>query len=458
MLENRELAKTIYTARHLYAKNYCLVEAKKANCRGETIVHATKYKEALLAYDNLDEDNLKYWAKAERDHDEKQPHVKYWIIDHVKKNPKISWQKLEDKIEGWCSDDTIRRWMLSFAGYKTYCERVIPGLSPEQQQKHLNFAVHFRNNWGLGGGKYLLIMYDEKWFWGLVLRRGAKCCKELGIEEKSFSAYHKNHINKVMAIAFTAFAFEDCIENGGNAKKLAFIRAQRKKVAAKMQKACVFQADGTRKYNGEVIRKKGDIYDVDCAVTGSNEGTPDNPKCPLLPIFRNIIFPRVEELVGSGGKYEGYTPVFQGDNAGPHQDAAYIKGVTDYCNDKGWHWEPQAPQMPHMNVLDLSVFPCMSRRHIELSRKNGDAQVLPNDQIWSNAETVWANLPNEKIASGYVHAYRVAEKVIKAKGSNKFLGAGSDEGLHAGIRKDFAKSENGICRRDNKKVAAPCSK
>ena len=99
-----------------------------------------------------------------------------------------------------------------------------------------------------------------------------------------------------------------------------------------------------------------------------------------------------------------------------------------------------------------------STRHIELSRKNGDAQVLPNDQIWSNAETVWANLPNEKIASGYVHAYRVAEKVIKAKGSNKFLGAGSDEGLHAGIRKDFAKSENGICRRDNKKVAAPCSK
>jgi hypothetical protein len=32
------------------------------------------------------------------------------------------------------------------------------------------------------------------------------------------------------------------------------------------------------------------------------------------------IFPKVEGLVGPGGKYEGYKPVFQGDNAGPHID------------------------------------------------------------------------------------------------------------------------------------------
>jgi hypothetical protein len=49
----------------------------------------------------------------------------------------------------------------------------------------------------------------------LVTRRGAKACKELGIEQQSFQAYHKNHVNKVMAIAFTAFAFVDCIDNGG---------------------------------------------------------------------------------------------------------------------------------------------------------------------------------------------------------------------------------------------------
>lgn len=106
------------------------------------------------------------------------------------------------------------------------------------------------------------------------------------------------------------------------------------------------------------FEEKGDVYDVDCAVTGSSPGTPSDPKCPLLPIFQNIIFPRIESMVGPGGKYEGYTPVFQGDNAGPHQDATYVNTVKQYCNDRGWYWEPQAPQMPHMNVLDLSVFPC----------------------------------------------------------------------------------------------------
>jgi hypothetical protein len=66
-----------------------------------------------------------------------------------------------------------------------------------------------------------------------------------------------------------------------------------------------------------------------------------------------------------------YKPVFQGDNAGPHIDAAYLAGIKGHCETKGWYWEPQASQMPHMNVLDLSVFPCMSRRHIQKARECG---------------------------------------------------------------------------------------
>jgi hypothetical protein len=61
-------------------------------------------------------------------------------------------------------------------------------------------------------------------------------------------------------------------------------------------------------------------------------GTPDNPECPLLPIFGDTIFPKVEALVGPGGKYESYKPVFQGDNAGPHVDAAYtMSEIKGHC-------------------------------------------------------------------------------------------------------------------------------
>jgi hypothetical protein len=456
VIEDKAFARSIFNMRHLYALNYCRKKQSEDNLYGTITLHRKNYSEGVAMFDTLSPDNLAVWEMEARSHDNLQPMIKHVICDYLRKNPKISWDALEGKIDRWCSADTIRRWLTSFDGYKTYCERVIPNSSDGQKKAHADFSRHFRNNWGLGGGKYLLIMYDEKWFWGLVTRRGAKACQELGIDQHFFQAYHKNHINKVMGIAFTAMAFEDSLDNGGSAEKLAFIRAKGKKVASRIQRKAVRQPDGNVKFCGDVIRRKGDVYDVDCAVTGSSPGTPNDPKCPLLPIFFNIIFPRVEQMVGVGGKYEGYTPVFQGDNAGPHQDATYVAGVTNYCKEKGWHWEPQAPQMPHMNVLDLSVFPCMSRRHIDKCREVGGLKVLPEDDIWENAELVWNQLPNSKIASGYIQAYRIAEKVIRAKGNNDFLGNGMrSEGIHAGVRDDFFETHNGLSGKDGKMISPP---
>ncbi len=108
------------------------------------------------------------------------------------------------------------------------------------------------------------------------------------------------------------------------------------------------------------MRNRGVWYVVDCNVTGSDEGTATDPKFALMGLFQGTIFPRVAELVGPGGEYEGYVPVFQGDNAGPHQDGTFKQYVEDQCRERGWKWEPQAPQMPHMNNLDLAVFPAMS--------------------------------------------------------------------------------------------------
>jgi hypothetical protein len=72
-----------------------------------------------------------------------------------------------------------------------------------------------------------------------------------------------------------------------------------------------------------------------------------------------------------------------------------------------------------MNVLDLSVFPCMSKRHIQKSPECGDLWVLPEDEIWQNAQDVWKELPNSKVASAYVQGYRIVDKVIQAKSDNK---------------------------------------
>jgi len=130
-------------------------------------------------------------------------------------------------------------------------------------------------------------------------------------------------------------------------------------------------------------------------------------------MFREYVFPKVSALVGPGGKYEGHIPVFQGDNARPHQEDKYLKFVTKYCAERGWHWEPQAPQMSHLNVLDLSVFPVMSRHHTALAHAKGGLCVLKEDAIWEAAEEVWCDLPSSKIALGYIQAFCLAKKVME---------------------------------------------
>eukprot|EP00957_Ditylum_brightwellii_P103552 7889386-Ditylum_brightwellii.AAC.2 len=110
------------------------------------------------------------------------------------------------------------------------------------------------------------------------------------------------------------------------------------------------QDDGSRRQPCPVIRKKGDAYLMYCNVNGSTYGTDRDPKIMVSP----------------GENYEGYTPIFQGDNAGPCQDAA--------------------AQMHHMNALDLSVFPAMSRHYINLARECGGHRVMKQDEIWNTAE------------------------------------------------------------------------
>jgi hypothetical protein len=182
---------------------------------------------------------------------------------------------------------------------------------------------------------------------------------------------------------------------------------------------------------------------VDSTVTGSDAGTCRSPKYPLLPLFLNTVFPKVEALVGVGGRYAGYVPIIQGSNAGPHQEGDFDASCKAYCHTRGWHWIPQAPQMPYANNLDLVVFPCMSKRHTQLLRQHGNS-VIPNDQIWKAAQEVWNDLESYVIARrGFILAYIIAAKVIEGEGGNDFL---NNADFHCEVWKDFANTATGIKR------------
>jgi hypothetical protein len=123
-------------------------------------------------------------------------------------------------------------------------------------------------------------------------------------------------------------------------------------------------------------------------------------------------------LVAPDGVYNGYLPVLQGDNAGPHVDFhTFVKG---FCERKGWKWEAQAPQMRHINDLDLAVFSMMSKRLSSLLKMYLNLQV-PHKEIRQTAREVRSNLWSAKIARGYIMAYRIAAKMIESGGQSTFL-------------------------------------
>jgi len=84
----------------------------------------------------------------------------------------------------------------------------------------------------------------------------------------------------------------------------------------------------------------------------------------------------VKDLVKVGGKYEGYLPIFQGDNAS--------------C----------------------------------------------------------------KVASGFIQAYRLSNKIIEHRGDNSFL-SGSSGGIRTGVSKDFVPTDKGLERKDGSILCAP---
>lgn len=428
---------------------YCFLNNERNRTRRENYESMSRAESAAVdtsakaKWNNLGEEQKAVWKMRSRSMIARQPHIVGHIVEALRADNTMTWGQLASSIDDWCCSATIRRYVTSHRGagaYCTYTERLLPLLSPKQRREHVEFSKRLLSLWGLGEGKYLWIHYDEKWFWGFVARI-AKACPAMGVQQKALFAYHKNHINKVMAIAVVAFAFNGTPDNGGTAIKLAFTRAQASKIANKLQRAYSgMTAGGQRQFQGPVVRRRGDAYSVDTTVTGSNEGTSDNPKFSLKRMFEDLVFEMVQQYVQPGGQFEGYTPVFQGDQAGPHEEDAYKRAMSETCNEKGWRWEPQAPQMPHLNVCDLAVFPAMSKRHSELTRRHTQS-VASKDVIWNTAKQVWDDLPACKIARSFVLAWRLAKRVIANDGANTFL---RTKEMHAGVREDFHDTDTGV--------------
>ena len=137
---------------------------------------------------------------------------------------------------------------------------------------------------------------------------------------------------------------------------MSFIQAQgRKKTCWKFRKSHILK-DSSTKCDGLIIQEQSDIYWKDSFMTGSNDWTLGDPKFSMKMIFKEIIFIQIKTLLSKGGEFGNISVIIQGGQAGPHENRVFRKFLDDYCNTKVWKWQPQAPQMPHANMLDLSIF------------------------------------------------------------------------------------------------------
>jgi hypothetical protein len=183
---------------------------------------------------------------------------------------------------------------------------------------------------------------------------------------------------------------------------------------------------------------------IDANVTGSDAGTSDKPKFALKPLWNNSVFPRLNELTGPGGDdYEGYVVIGQGNNASPHCNKEYLDFCQNEFRNRGWHWEPQAPQMPHANNLDLAVFLAMSKCHSQTLRDTASKGVAPPDEIWKAADDVWKTLDSATIARGFVLVHGILNKVIQHNRLNEFLWT---KEFHSNVCKDFQLTVKHIMR------------
>ena len=102
--------------------------------------------------------------------------------------------------------------------------------------------------------------------------------------------------------------------------------------------------------------------------------------------------------------------------------------------------ELQAPQGPYTNVLDLQVFPAMSKRHSELLQVHSNTEA-DKERIWKIALAIWNTMSSSMVARAFLLAYRIMGRIIENKGDTDWLKNGAP---HCNVRRDFVDTDRGI--------------
>ena len=291
----------------------------------------------------------------------------------------------------------------------------------------------------MANAQIVLSHMDEKWFFGIVIRKHNKSIPFLGVMPVSHSVTHKSHINKTMAIASTAFApHNNNMESGGQALKVSLERVGAHVKAPKTTYKRVYRDDGSYHYPKQldnISKEEGKEYWTPMEITGSNEGNAKSPKFSLLKWFVEKEIPRLEEICQQVFTLTGKTIVirYQMDGAGPHRCAILLDKLRELFDLRGWILKFQPSQSPLTNIKDACIFPAMSKEVTAEQGLSHGSHVLETEQLWKVVTKCWEEFPAETIARAYAGHHQIVNAIAKCEGGDQF--AREHQGLHCGIRK-----------------------
>jgi hypothetical protein len=96
----------------------------------------------------------------------------------------------------------------------------------------------------------------------------------------------------------------------------------------------------------------------------------------------------------------------------------------------------------YTNVLDLQVFPAMSKRHSELLQIFNNTEA-DTDRIWKIALEIWQGISSAMIARAFLLAYRIMRKIIETNGDTDWLKNGAP---HCNVRRDYYDTDRGVMK------------
>jgi hypothetical protein len=200
VIGDQKMAATYFSPRRLFMKHEMEQFRESPVGKHATLTERQKHRKfSKKKFEDLPTDVMEVYQKVTREKMALHGFIEEAIVNTLNKNNEQSFRELSKHVSGWCSYQTIERWLQSHESYASYSKNIKPGLTEGNRKKQVNFSKHVHNRWGLPAHTEILwCMSDRKWWFGLIARTFAKMCPELSVEKKSFSAHHKSHINKVV--------------------------------------------------------------------------------------------------------------------------------------------------------------------------------------------------------------------------------------------------------------------